>query len=100
MKQMAPQHHEDLSESMQAFENAIESYIIDTLTQFLLRLLRNGRLSPSNLLSATQNALEDYGIRGHVARMLDEAYAELDKSTSLSDEIEESEESEESDEPS
>jgi hypothetical protein len=84
-----PQHNEDLSESMQAFENAIESYIIDTLTQFLLRLLRNGRISQSNLLAATQNALEDFGIPSPVARMLDEVQLQIGKRSVESEEVEE-----------
>ena len=94
---MPQQHHEDLSKAMQSFEFSIESFTIDILSQFLLRLLRNGKLSQSNLLSAAQNALEDFGIPSHVARMLDEAYLQIGKTYSQSDE---SEEFNESDEPS
>jgi|GEM_PF-5218052 len=69
---MPQQHHEDLSEAMQAFENAIESFTIDTLSQFLLRILRNRRLSPYNLFNAVVNALSDFGIPPHVEKKLDE----------------------------
>lgn len=72
-----PQHSEDLNESMQSFELSIECYTNTILAQFLLRLLRNGRISPYNLLAAVQTALEDFGLPMDIARMLDQVQSEI-----------------------
>jgi hypothetical protein len=83
---MAPQQNEDLTESMQAFENSIDCYANTILSQFLLRLLRNGRISPYNLLAATQTALEDFNLPMPIARMLDQVQSEIGNMSSQSNE--------------